>query len=116
MRARPICVIRFPTFARSNNYTGSDIPYTRIIEHKHFNDRGTDNTIITREYPEKYDGNNVPYYPISTPRNNELFMKYKEMAKKKANLVVGGRLGSYKYYDMCDAISAAMSIYKKFKG
>ena len=89
------------------NYTERDIPYTRIIEHKHFEFGKGDGTIITREYPADWHPGDEPYYPINNERNNSLYNKYKELAEKEKNVLFGGRLGQYKYYDMDKVIEAA---------
>lgn len=98
------------------NYTEREIPYTRVIEHKHF-EYGTQNkTIITREYPADWKIGDEPYYPVNNERNNELFEKYKELASKEKNIIFGGRLGNYKYYDMHQVIEAALEVSKKELG
>ena len=83
------------------NYTEATIPYTRIIEHKHFEfgkgDEGK--TIITREYPADWHRGDEPYYPVNNKRNNELYAKYAELAEKQDKVIFGGRLGQYKYYN-----------------
>ena len=89
------------------NYTERDIPYTRIIEHKHFEFGKGDGTIITREYPADWHPGDEPYYPINNECNNSLYNKYKELAEKEKNVLFGGRLGQYKYYDMDKVIEAA---------
>lgn len=91
------------------NYTDVDVPYTRIIEHKHFDRTRTgEKTVITREYPAKYQKGDEPYYPINDQKNNALYEKYKELALCQDNVLFGGRLGGYKYYDMDDTVAAAM--------
>lgn len=93
------------------NEASIDIPYTRTIEHKYFNDNNQKFTIITREYPKEYDGKNEPYYTVNTELNNRLYQKYKELAIiKYPNMRFCGRLGAYKYYDMDDAIDAALKL------
>ena len=82
------------------NYTEREIPYTRIIEHKHFEYGQQEKTVITREYPSEWKEGDEPYYPVNNERNNELYLKYKELAAKEENVIFGGRLGEYKYYDM----------------
>jgi len=87
------------------NYTEEIIPYTRIVEHKHFNNLNQKNTIITREYSEKYIKNkNIPFYPINNKRNNELYQKYKLLSDKETKVFFGGRLAEYKYYNMDEII------------
>lgn len=98
------------------NYTERAIPYTRIIEHKHF-EFGKDKagneipvTIITREYPATWERGDEPYYPINDERNTKLYEQYADLAKKEGNVVFAGRLGGYKYYDMDKAIDAAFDL------
>ncbi|SBK34377.1 UDP-galactopyranose mutase [Klebsiella pneumoniae] len=90
------------------NYTEYDIPFTRIIEHKHFDDAKTEHTIITREYPSEWQVGSEPYYPINNDSNMEVFRKYRELAKKEQRVIFGGRLAEYKYYDMHQVISSAL--------
>ena len=90
------------------NYTEREIPFTRIIEHKHFAFNTCKGTFITREYPAEFTEGCEPYYPINNERNNELFEKYRELAQKEPNVIFGGRLGNYKYYDMDKVIRAAL--------
>ena len=92
------------------NYTERDIPYTRIIEHKHFEFGKQDTTVITREYPSEWKKGDEPYYPVNNDRNNTLFANYQELAKKEKNVLFGGRLGQYKYYDMDKVIAAALEM------
>ncbi|WP_314319839.1 UDP-galactopyranose mutase [Paucilactobacillus nenjiangensis] len=93
------------------NYTDAETPYTRIIEHKHFEfgkgDKGK--TIITKEYPADWQRGDEPYYPINNEKNNELYKKYKKMAKGVPNVIFGGRLGQYRYFDMHQVIHAALT-------
>ncbi len=89
------------------NYTDGEVPYTRIIEHKHFEFGNQPVTIITREYPATWEQGDEPYYPINDERNNTLFARYRELAQKEKNVLFGGRLGQYKYYDMDKVIEAA---------
>ena len=95
------------------NYTEYEIPYTRIIEHKHFEfgcQNGTKNpkTVITREYPATWRKGDEPYYPMNDEKNNELFAKYQELASKQDKVIFGGRLGMYKYFDMHQVIEVAL--------
>lgn len=92
------------------NYTEREVPYTRIIEHKHFEFGTGKGTIITREYPADWKKGDEPYYPINDERNNALFEKYKELATKEENVLFGGRLGQYHYYDMDKVIEAALNM------
>ena len=90
------------------NYTEHEVPYTRIVEHKHFNFFSGPGTIITREYPVVWFYGLEPYYPINSERNNKLYGKYRILAEKREDLLFGGRLGQYKYYDMDKVIGAAL--------
>ena len=93
------------------NYTDAETPYTRVIEHKHFEfGKGDpDKTIITREYPSDWHKGDEPYYPVNNDRNNNLYAQYKEMADEEdAKVIFGGRLGQYKYYNMDQVIAAAL--------
>lgn len=94
------------------NYTSKDIPYTRIIEHKHFEFGNQKHTIITKEYPKKANKNDIPYYPINDNINNARYSQYKKLADK-TNVIFGGRLAEYKYYDMHQVIGSALSKVKK---
>ena len=82
------------------NYTEYEVPYTRIIEHKHFEYGTQPKTVITKEYPVKWNKGDEPYYPINNDRNNEIYYRYKELADKEKKVIFGGRLAEYKYYDM----------------
>lgn len=95
------------------NYTEYDIPYTRIIEHKHFEYGNQDKTIITKEYPATWNRGDEPYYPINNEKNNNIYLKYKELADKEENIIFGGRLAEYKYYDMHNVIEQALNAVKK---
>ena len=95
------------------NYTEYEIPYTRIIEHKHFEYGTQPKTVITREYPAKWNKGDEPYYPINNERNNNMYTKYKELADKETNVIFGGRLAQYKYYDMHHVIEQALNAVKK---
>ena len=90
------------------NYTEREVPYTRIIEHKHFVFGTQKGTVITREYPVKWQEGDEPYYPINDARNSALLARYQELAKTKSHVIFGGRLGQYKYYDMDKVIEAAL--------
>lgn len=93
------------------NYTDAETPYTRVIEHKHFEfGKGDkDKTVITREYPTDWKRGDEPYYPVNDDRNNELYRKYTELALREAgNVIFGGRLGQYRYYNMDQVIAAAL--------
>ena len=95
------------------NYTEAEIPFTRIIEHKHFVFGTQPTTIISREYPSEWKPGVEPYYPINNERNNGLYEKYKALAAADANVIFGGRLGTYKYYDMDKVIAAALADAKR---
>ena len=90
------------------NYTEYDVPYTRIIEHKHFEYDTQAKTVITKEYPANWKRGDEPYYPINDDRNNTLYSQYEALANKEENIIFGGRLGLYKYYDMHQIIQAAL--------
>jgi len=92
------------------NYTDKEVPFTRIIEHKHFEKLKIDHTIISKEYPLK---NGDPYYPINDDKNNKIYNKYKELLRKEKNIIISGRLGSYKYLDMDDVIALSLKTFKK---
>lgn len=98
------------------NYTEYEVPYTRIIEHKHFEYGTQPKTVITKEYPAKWEKGDEPYYPINNDRNNEMFEKYKELASKENKVIFGGRLAEYKYYDMHNVIERALECVKKELG
>lgn len=96
------------------NYTEACVPYTRIIEHKHFEfgcqgGSATDHTVVTREYPATWKHGDEPYYPMNDERNNALYAKYKVLADAESNVIFGGRLGMYKYFDMHHVIAEALA-------
>ena len=90
------------------NYTHRDVPYTRIIEHKHFEFGKQPKTVISREYSAEWKPGVEPYYPVNNDKNNALYEKYKELAETRKDVIFGGRLGQYKYYDMDKVIAAAL--------
>lgn len=90
------------------NYTEYEVPYTRIIEHKHFEFGKQPKTVISREYSDKWTKEKEPYYPINNEKNNNLYKKYIELAKRDEKIIFGGRLGQYKYYDMHKVIEEAL--------
>ena len=92
------------------NYTEKEIPYTRIIEHKHFEFGTQPKTIVTKEYPHEFSKDNEPYYPINDDKNQELFEKYQLLAQKDDSVIFGGRLAEYKYYDMHHVIEKAFEL------
>ncbi len=95
------------------NYTCADVPYTRIIEHKHFEFGKQPKTVISREYSAEWTKGIEPYYPINDDRNNNLYQQYEKLAKTRPDVIFGGRLGSYKYYDMDKVIAAAFEAVDK---
>lgn len=90
------------------NYTDANVPFTRILEHKHFEFGNQEDTVITREFSADFNGENEPYYPINDHINNQLYQKYRQLAEKDTKLHFGGRLGAYKYYNMDQVIEAAL--------
>ena len=96
------------------NYTGHEVPYTRVIEHKHFEfDTASPKTVVTYEYPTDYKKGMEKYYTINDDKNNKLAEKYRELADKEINVIFGGRLAEYKYYDMDDVIKKAFEKYQE---
>lgn len=96
------------------NYTEREVPYTRMIEHKHFAFGTQPKTVISREYPDEWHLGDEPYYPINDDKNTELYKKYKQLANSQENVYFGGRLATYKYYDMDRVIREAMNLAKVF--
>ena len=92
------------------NYTDFETPYTRIIEHKHFEFGTQEKTVITREYPQPWDKDKEAYYPVNDEKNNRLFVRYRQEAERQTNVVFGGRLADYAYYDMDKTIRKALDI------
>ncbi len=92
------------------NYTERDIPYTRIIEHKHFVFGNQPKTVISKEYPSEWTKGEEPYYPINDEKNSTLYAAYSELAKREQKVIFGGRLGEYKYYDMDKVIERALAV------
>ena len=92
------------------NYTDSQTPYTRILEHKWFDYQNQKGTIISYEYPSEYNGTNEPYYPIRDENNTQIFANYSELTKNLPKFIFGGRLGSYIYYDMHQIIAMALKL------
>lgn len=99
------------------NYTDSDTPYTRVMEWRHFDKQADDGyTILTKEYPQDWDKTKEAYYPVNDEKNSALFRKYKSEANKVDNVIFGGRLGNYQYYDMDQVFGAALkAVEKEFK-
>ena len=99
------------------NYTEREIPYTRVIEHKHFEMFGAEvdncpKTVISREYSSEWAEGSEPYYPVNDEKNNALYLKYKELADKETNVIFGGRLAEYKYYDMHHIVEKALRYFE----
>lgn len=99
------------------NYTSHEVPYTRVIEHKHFEMFGQDvyncpKTVVSEEYSTEYKEGMEPYYPVNDERNNLLAEQYRQLAEKEADVIFGGRLGQYKYYDMAPVIEQVMELWK----
>jgi UDP-galactopyranose mutase len=95
------------------NYTDKDVPYTRIIEHKHFQFGNQDKTVITKEYPHEYSKDKESYYPINDDKNQKIYNKYEELSKLETNIIFGGRLAEYKYYDMDKVFTSALNKIKE---
>jgi UDP-galactopyranose mutase len=98
------------------NYTEREIPYTRIIEHKHFAFGNQEKTVITREYPADWKPGDEPYYPINNDENNALYAKYAALAESEPQVIFGGRLGLYRYLDMHQVVAAALDTAKAVLG
>lgn len=95
------------------NYTEREIPYTRIIEHKHFEFGTQPVTVISREYPSEWKKGDEPYYPVNDAKNEEIVKRYREAAALEQNVIFGGRLGEYRYYDMDKVVEAALTAVRK---
>ena len=96
------------------NYTDIEIPYTRIIEHKWFDNQNQKGTVVSYEYPKDYNGHNEPYYPVRDNQNTKIYEKYHELTKGLKTHIFGGRLATYVYYDMHQIISQALTMVKEF--
>lgn len=94
------------------NYTDEETPYTRIIEHKHFEFGTGDKTVISREYSKEWSVEDEPYYPVNDKKNSDLYKEYQALAQTKENIIFGGRLGEYRYYDMDAVIARVLSVLK----
>ncbi len=92
------------------NYTDSETPYTRIIEHKHFEFGTQEKTVISKEYSKTWEKGDEPYYPVNDDKNSELYEKYRALADETENVIFGGRLGEYKYYDMDVVVKRALEV------
>jgi UDP-galactopyranose mutase len=90
------------------NYTEREVPYTRIIEHKHFEFGTQPKTVVTKEYPENWTEEKEPYYPINDETNNAIYKQYQQLAEKESKVIFGGRLAEYKYYDMHQIVGSAL--------
>ena len=97
------------------NYTDSEVPYTRIIEHKHFVYGMQPKTVISYEFSNEWKKGDEPYYPVNDRENSELYLRYKTLADKQAKVYFGGRLGEYKYYDMDVTVESALKLADKLK-
>lgn len=97
----------------ATNYTDAETPYTRIIEHKHFEFGEQEKTVITREYPADWEVGKEPYYPINNETNQALYKQYAELAQQEKQILFGGRLAEYRYYDMDQVIASALTLAKK---
>ena len=95
------------------NYTDREVPWTRIIEHKHFEFGQQEKTVISREYSSEWKVGLEPYYPVNDEKNTKLYEEYRKLAEQEKNVIFGGRLGQYKYYDMDKVIAAALEATKK---
>ena len=95
------------------NYTEREVPYTRIIEHKHFEFGKQPTTVISREYSAEWKPGLEPYYPVNDEANGKLYEEYKKLADEQGNVIFGGRLGQYRYYDMDKVIEVALSVAEK---
>lgn len=95
------------------NYTEREVPYTRIIEHKHFEFGTQPKTVISKEYPSEWQQGKEPYYPVNDEKNEALAAQYRELAQKEENVIFGGRLGQYRYYDMDKVVEAALQAAEK---
>jgi|TARA_B110000908_G_scaffold155137_2_gene193066 UDP-galactopyranose mutase len=97
------------------NYTEAYIPYTRILEHKHFEFGTQDKTVVTKEYPKEWEEGNEPYYPVNDDKNSGTYSKYKKLAEETDSVIIGGRLAEYKYYDMHQVIASALARVQKIE-
>ncbi|MEZ8278267.1 UDP-galactopyranose mutase [Vibrio cyclitrophicus] len=97
------------------NFTDKEVPYTRVIEHKHFDPVNTEHTVVTKEFPMDWKLGDEPYYPINDEKNMDLFKRYRKLAKQEGKIIFGGRLAEYKYYDMHQVIKSALNMIKEIK-
>lgn len=98
------------------NYTDREVPFTRIIEHKHFEYGKQEKTVISREYSSEWKKGDEPYYPVNDDKNSKLYEEYKKLASERKDIIFGGRLGMYKYFDMDKVIRASLELCKKELG
>jgi UDP-galactopyranose mutase len=107
-------ILNIPDFQKVAvmNFTNSKIPYTRICEHKHFEHSQSNKTVVTFEYPKKWKFGDEPYYPINDTKNSKLYQEYKKLADSEKNVIFGGRLAEYKYYDMDKIVERALDMSK----
>ena len=98
------------------NYTDRETPYTRVIEHKHFEFGTQPKTVISKEYSTDWQEGMEPYYPVNDQRNQALYQQYAQKAAQESNVIFGGRLGEYKYYDMDKVIESAMNLWERIQG
>ena len=98
------------------NYTDRETPYTRVIEHKHFEFGTQPKTVISKEYSTDWQEGMEPYYPVNDQRNQALYQQYAQKAAQEPNVIFGGRLGEYKYYDMDKVIESAMNLWERIQG
>ena len=95
------------------NYTGTEVPYTRVIEHKHFEFGEQGKTVVTEEYPRTWEPGMDAYYPINDDKNDSLYKEYELLASKEKGVIFGGRLGRYKYFDMDKVIRSSLDSVRK---
>ncbi len=96
------------------NYTDTETPFTRILEHKHFEFGNQKKTVITKEYPKEWKEGSEPYYPVNDKKNSEVYLQYKKLEDQKRDVIFGGRLAEYKYYDMHQVIGSALQVVKRY--
>ena len=96
------------------NWTSDKVKHTRTIEHKHFEKSRSDKTVITYETPEKWERSKIPYYPVNDKMNNDKYMLYNKEKKNYPNFIFGGRLATYKYYDMDQVVASALVASERF--
>ena len=94
------------------NFTAREVPYTRVIEHKHFEFGTQPITYVTKEYPADWHLGEEAYYPVNNDKNQKLYQKYLELAKQENNVIFGGRLGEYRYYDMDRTVESVLNLVK----